>query len=648
MILGFDFETYYDTEYSLTKMDPPSYILDARYETIGCSFKEDDHPAFFVDAPDISKYVDGLHAETTTTYAFNALFDNSILAWRYNFVPGRILCTMRMAVALHGAYMPRHSLRAVGEFLKVGVKGTIIESARGLNRAALMAHPQLWRDYQDYANNDNEMNSGILLKCLPDLPLSERRVMDQVLRCAVQPRFVMDVPMLQQHLVDLDVEKQQMLWDAGCPRALTAAEQGDANQAFSKQLRSGPKFEELLKSLGVDVQYKQSMTNPEVKIPAFAKTDDFMAELQEHVDPHVQALACARLGLRSTIEETRGKRMLNIATLPWATASYRGGKPLGTMPLPLKYSAAHTHRLGGEWKYNPQNLPSGRGLQKSKLRTSLKAPDGYKVVVADKSQIECRINAKICGQMDLLQLFATGGDPYSVLGTKIFGYPVDKKTNGGIPRFIGKGGELGLGFGCGDSKFYTMVVRQARTLGMNMPQLLAVWTEALAIKSVQTYRRSHHNIVSAWSVLDGHIRTSWVGLTDPVKWGPVVIGCGYVEGPNGLFMRYANPRWDPETYEFLYDYAGRVHRMYGPKFLENIVQFLARINTMNDALRIKDRTGYTFALQSHDELVWIVPEAKAQWMLDIALEEMKRPPSWARDLPLGAEGGFGDSYADAK
>jgi DNA polymerase len=119
-------------------------------------------------------------------------------------------------------------------------------------------------------------------------------------------------------------------------------------------LLSTNKFAELLKALGVVVQYKTSATGNQ--IPALAKTDDFMNELLNHEDPRVATLAAARLGEKSTIEESRGQRLLSVATLDWSC--YRPGNFL---PIPLAYGRAHTHRLAGDWKMNMQNLPAGRG-----------------------------------------------------------------------------------------------------------------------------------------------------------------------------------------------------------------------------------------------------------------------------------------------
>lgn len=651
--LFLDFESYYSQTYSLKTMTPPEYILNPQWETIGCAANELGEPARWIDGPDFAEFIKGYDPENTTTVTFNALFDNCVLAWRYGFIPKRMFCSMRMTAALRGHVLKEGvSLASVSRHFGLPPKGTVIGSVRGMRRADIMAIPQLWQDYQEYSCHDNWLSEQIFVRQWPEFPAAERRIMDRVLRCAVQPRFHVDTEMLQSHLADLKVAKQEMLIEAGCPIV-----QGDSDEmienkilTFSKTLRSDKRFKDLLEAHGVDIKYKPSASTlaedgtPKM-IPQFAKTDDFMEELQEHEDDKVQALACARLGLRSTIEETRGRRMFTIANCDWSC--YRDGNFL---PMPLTYSAAHTHRLGGGWKINPQNFPSAR-QKGSKLRKSLIAPPGCKVVVADKSQVECRVNAELCGQQDLLETFRTGGDPYAGLAAKIFGCPVDKKTADGMYRFIGKGGVLGLGFQCAAKKFYNMVIRQARTLGMDTHKLLEIWNMDLSEKSVDTYRSTNTAIVGKWYWLRSVLETAWMGAGDPVQFGPCVIGHGFVEGPGGLTMRYGNPRWESDE-EFgqtlMYTYAGRNHRIYGGAFLENIVQFVARIITMNDALRIGDRTGYQFALQSHDELAFIVPEAEAEAHLKVCIEEMSKSPSWAPDMPMGAEGNIGDSYGEAK
>ena len=509
-----------------------------------------------------------------------------------------------------------------------------------------MATPDLWRRFQDYANNDNEMNAGIFYKLIPELPTSERKIMDRVLRCAVEPAFMIDTQMLREHLEALREDKRELLRKASGAEPANgtgALDLGDDEQIeaglrkFVGELRSQDKFKALLEERGVDIEYKTSPTGN--TIPAFAKTDEFMAELQDHEDPIVQALASARLGVRSTIEETRGQRMLSIAELSWPEF-YRGGN----FPIPLRYSGAHTHRLSGDWKINMQNLPAGRGSAITKLRNALIAQFGYKVVVADLAQIEARITAWVTGQTDLLDQFARDLDPYSILASDIFGFTVDKKIHL-IARFIGKSGVLGCGFMCSHGKLYNMVIRDARKFEMDMAALLKVWTPKLAERTVLAYRTRNGQIVSSWYYLGNILKTAWCGLSGPVKYGPVVVSEGCVEGPGGLKMRYKVESTDPQ--DLRYVYGKRSYHMYGGKFLENIVQFLARIVVMHAALRLWDR-GYKFKLQSHDELVFIVPDAQVPEAMRVINEEMCRRPSWAPDLPLKVEVGYGQSYGDAK
>ena len=206
----FDLETYYDDEYSLRKLTPPEYILDARYEGIMLAAAEGQNPSFLVDGPDIGAFLQTLDRNKVTTVCFNALFDNSVLAWRYGFIPARMLCSMRMAVATKGHLLQRHSLAAVGTSLGVGVKGTEIENVKGLHREQIIASGR-WNAFTRYALNDNDMNRNVFFACAPDFPSSERRVMDRVLRCAIEPKFRVDVPMLKQHLIDLEIEKQSLM-----------------------------------------------------------------------------------------------------------------------------------------------------------------------------------------------------------------------------------------------------------------------------------------------------------------------------------------------------------------------------------------------------------------------------------------------------
>ena len=625
-LITLDFETHYSKAYSLRKMTPAEYILDDRYETICCAVQVDNGPIEVVDGPAFPDWLSQHAQSDCISLTFNALFDNCILAWRYGWVPSRMVDGLAMARALLGHKLRSLSLEKVAAHLELGEKGSTIHSVVGMRRTDIIA-AGLWPAFCEYAAQDVRLLKGVFTKLAPSFPKSEYRVMDLVLRCCVQPRFVMNIPKLEAHLAAVQNAKAQLIAEAGVEKA---------------QLMSTAAFAEVLTKLGVIVETKISDAGNE--IPALAKTDDFMNELIEHDDPRVQAVAAARLGVKSTLEEKRCERLLAIARLPWEIA----GLPSGSMPIPLRYAGAHTNRLSGDWKINMQNLPSGRGTASSELRDSLEAPPGHKVVVCDLSQIEARLTAWFT-RAPLLQTFIDGKDPYCAMASQIFGFEVSKANE--IERFVGKSAVLGLGFGLGADNFYIKTAAAARAQGLAIG---SVWTPELAKKTVTTYRTAQAPTKNFWGLLDGHLEQAWAGFVPPVTIGPIKIGHGYVEGPGGLCMYYDNERCsdEPSQREIWYRYGGRWKKIYGAAFLENIIQFLARIIQMNAALRLA-ATGVPFlrmAHSVHDELIFIVPDKYVDKAQQIVHMEMTRRPSWGEDIPIKAEvtKGMAQNYGAAK
>lgn len=664
--LFLDFETYYHAQmYTLRKMTIPEYLLDSRYETIICSVALNGEAPRIVDGPDFGDYLSRIDPETTATVTFNALFDNSILAWHYGFVPKLMLDSMNMARALRGHLLPRNNLETVCKVMGYPHDKTAIIKASGKRLADIKADPAFYAEFSDYCNRDNARSRDIFRDLVGEFPQSEMRVMDLVIRCAVQPRFMLDRVNLQAHWDNLRAEKVRLLNACGTKLFVTATPEDIKSEVTRIGLMATAGFQRALEALGVEVGYKENAAGK--LIPAFAKTDQFMTDLQDHWDTRVQALACARLNVKSTIEQARTEKLLAIDALPWAT--YRDGNPRlysgGECPIPLRYAGAHTHRLSGDWKLNMQNMPAGRSGKTNMLRKSLVAPPGFVCIAGDLAQIEARLVAWLAGCTALLDEFrVVGGDPYSAFASIVFGFLVNKKLHP-VHRFIGKTGVLGLGYQCGAEKFYNMVLTLARLMGVDLEAAGIVWTKAMAERTVGGYRGKYHQIPALWNRLQAATETVWLNRTGCVmNVGPVTIGYGEIAGPNGLKMKYGNPRMETQGQQtqvanesmrkgmrdgrcFVYNHGYARYLMYGGKMLENIIQFLARIIIMNAALRLDD-CGYRFVLQAHDELVFIVPQSDCQRACSVIHRELIRPPSWGRDIPLEAEVKFGPSYGDCK
>jgi DNA polymerase len=410
---------------------------------------------------------------------------------------------------------------------------------------------------------------------------------------------------------------------------------------------SNPKFAELLISLGVDPPMKISPTTGK-ETYAFSKADQDFTDLEEHPSLDVQSAVAARLGHKSTIEETRTERFLNIAKLQWPNEylRWRGLNSSDVLaPMPVRYGAAHTHRLGGDWKLNVQNFPS-RGTI-NHLKRALMARAGYKILNVDSSQIEARIVAWLAGEYDLLEQFALGLDPYKIFAAKVFHIDVSQVT--AEQRFLGKTSILGLGFGLGWVKFKSQVrVKSLEAVKITGKGQELILQDQQSLLIVNTYRGTYPGVPNIWKALNGAIPIL-AGAPGSFSIGPCVFSKGKISLPNGLYLHYHNLRHTPDGW--VYDHAGKPRRLYGGSLLENIVQALARCIVMDAAVRIAERlkgTAVSLALQVHDALAYMVPLQDVTFVGNLMKEEMNRRLWWYPDLPLACDLKSGTTYGDAK
>jgi DNA polymerase len=310
------------------------------------------------------------------------------------------------------------------------------------------------------------------------------------------------------------------------------------------------------------------------------------------------------------------------------------------MPVPLRFSGAHTHRFSGDWKLNMQNLPGG-----SRIRDALEVEEDEELVEGDAAQIEARLNAWLCKCIPLLTEFRKpGGDPYAAFASIVFGFPVNKKEHPDH-RFIGKESVLGLGFQCGVDKFYNLIATKVRLQGIDIEKSLGKpWTPQLAGKIVGDYRSRYHQIKAMWYLLQQAIETVWSKRAGgQMRIGPIIIRYGEIEGPGGLKMKYHNPR-QLANGEYVYTYGYGTYKMYGGKMLENIIQFLDRIFVIGNVSLRMAANGYNWALQVHDSLGYVVKKIEVDKVKTLLYKELCRPPSWAPDIPLNADIKGGPSY----
>jgi len=607
-LITLDFETYYDREFSLSKLTTEAYIRDPRFEVIGVGVKFNNEETEWASGSheQVKGYLQSFDWSDAMLLCHNTMFDGAILNWVYDIRPRVYTDTMCIARAIHGVETSA-SLRAVSEKYSIGAKGTEVVQALGKKREDF-TESELDR-YGDYCVNDVNLTHKLFTMMVKDFPKQELKLIDLTLRMFIQPILELDLGLLEQHLTETRDRKDELLVSAGV--------------TDKKELMSNPKFAELLKSLGVEPPMKVSLATGKETF-AFAKTDEEFKALVDHEDDRVQTLVAARLGTKSTLEETRTQRFIDIAKR-------------GTLPVPVRYYAAHTGRWGGDDKINMQNLPS-RGVNGKKLKRSIIAPEGHTIVEADSAQIEARVLAWLAGQDDLVSAFTNGEDVYKKMASRIYGVPEEDVTKD--QRFVGKTTILGAGYGMGAVKFQA----QLKTFGFDMDL-------AEARRVISIYREANGAINKLWRDAQNMI----VGLSrgDNVPFGKegvldVVPEESAVRLPSGLLLRYDDLRFDQtdQGVEFHYKTRRGRTRIYGGKVIENVCQAIARCIIGEQMLLIAKK--HHVVLTVHDSIVCCVPdEDVAQAQIDVE-KFMRWVPDWADGLPIDCEAGIGKSYGDCE
>lgn len=666
-----DFETYYDSAYSLKSMTPLAYILDDRFQVHGAAVKEgppfgeaewverDGLPSLFARLAEECPWSDRV------LVCHNAHFDGAILAWRYGIVPGLYVDTVSMARAIVKPVYGSASLDAVARYLgKEGAKDrSVVQAAAGKTLDELKSQPSEYEKFKAYACMDAELCFQAYERFRKLFPVDELYAIDLAARMAILPQVGLNVEVVREVLEKVRAIQGNLL------SALHEALPSEliAGQDLKSILMSSDKLAQVLEALGVTVPMKLG-TSGEL-IPAFAKSDPEFAVLLEHEDPLVQAIAAARVNVRSTHEESRAKRLMAAASVKWTDEARQVVPALRAgvetpMPMPLHYYGAKTGRFSGGWKWNVQNF--GR---KSLLRKAIVAPPGHKIVACDEAQVEARLTAALAGQYDLVGDFISGQDVYSQFASFLFGRPINKDTDP-VERFLGKTAILGLGYGMGARRFvYTCWALNKIRIPL-----------AEAERIVDLYRAKYRRIAGLWytfsdilSVAEGLRRggdpqrqTRRLDLGVSVTFSRLAFETSSSEGrvdtfinlPNGMSIPYLDVRVEvretehgPRAVYTVQDGPGR-RIVNGTLMTENTIQALARIVVMEAAVNLQ-REGFPWRpfLQVHDELLYVVPEQVAESAALTVSHVMSRDPLWLPRVYTGllkAEAKIGDNMLEAK
>ena len=265
------------------------------------------------------------------------------------------------------------------------------------------------------------------------------------------------------------------------------------------------------------------------------------------------------------------------------------------------------------------------------IRTAFIPRQGMKFIVADFSAIEARVIAWLAGEEWRMRAFANGEDIYCASASKMFGVPVVKHGENGHLRQKGKISELACGFG---GSVGAMKAMGADSLGLSDTELKQIVTD---------WREASPHITELWWAVDRAVKKAVKEKTATKTHGLLFsyeAGFLFIRLPSGRRLAYAKPyigknKFGGESVTYMGINAQKKWdrlESYGPKFVENCVQGIARDLLMYS---MQTLSQYFIVGHIHDEMIIECPK---DTKLDEICQQMARTPDWAKGLLLRADG----------
>lgn len=274
------------------------------------------------------------------------------------------------------------------------------------------------------------------------------------------------------------------------------------------------------------------------------------------------------------------------------------------------------------------------------IRTVFIPKEGHKFIDADFSSIEARVLAWLAGEDWSLEVFRTHGKIYEAQASQMFNVPIEKIKKGNPEyslRQKGKVAVLALGYQGGVGALKSMGALDMGIPEKDLPGIVKMW------------RRTNPKSVALWRDIEEAAKRA-VRIGAKTRVGCITIRRAVngardfmvIDLPSGRSLHYANPGLfeADENGQISYWAQNQTSRKwskletYGGKLTENIVQAVARDCLVEKMLQL-EAAGYNVVFHIHDEVV--IEATEDQHLADV-VEIMKRPVSWAPDLPLNADG----------
>lgn len=691
--LFIDYETFFSDEYSLRKKDM-TYLKFIKHEffKIQSAFikRGNEEGVYLRNVADIEEYLRQQLEEYPDTIicAQQVFFDGGIIKFFHDieFKYALDLPSMSRSIWPNDTF---HNLNAIAERLWPDDpdkrKSDDIAFTKGVYNWSEEIHQ---RNYL-YNKQDTELLAEIVVHLKDSgFPIDVLVQHSIILMMYLKPRFRGDRELLERHLKETNIDQETKLnaaikfikEESKLRKTFFVATDDRNKEKFKTQkayveayravfgmppmknkdelrlmLSSNDKFAMVLKKgFDIDPPMKPSPSKPDEFTYAFGKNDvEFQQLMAKRRD--LKVIWEGRMVSKSNQERTRTETFLEYMDLCE-----------GYIPVPLRPSAAHTHRLGGTESINLQNL--GRN---SPLRHALTGGGKFAVNATDSSNIESRMSAVFCEHEEKIKLFENNGDPYNDMATTIYGYEVNRKSktvDHKMQGAVGKATDLGCGYQMGENRFRSYL--NSGPLGMppiyleDLPEFANMANPYKYI--IDVYREKNWPIRDMWWKLQKMLQEMQYHYCDESVSGLVRFTHECIWLPSGLRLHY--PELHKAKDGTVYKNSEGWNFIFGGKTLENIIQALSAIIILRQMVWAAAylEIVYTWeqaapALQVHDEIVSVFPineeyevvNGEAVWKKDGQVRKteedlcaiMHRRPESFEAVPIAAEGGTDLRYS---
>ena len=630
-ILSIDIETYSDVDLSKSGVYP--YAESDNFEILFFGYSVDGHPPQVIDLANGEQLPDDIIAALTDPNviktAYNAMFERICISKHLGLPKGTYLdptqwhCTMVWAATL-GLPM---SLAGVGAVLGLDkqkmsegkdlIKFFCIPDKDG-NRHHPKVHPGKWELFKSYNCRDVEVEIAIQQR-LAKYPV---------------PNFVWNEYHLDQQINDRGIGVDMEL----VRHAITI------NEDIKNEITAEIQALTMLDNPNSVQQMKEWLAENGMETESLGK--QAVKELLETAPPELAKV----LSLRQQLAKSSVKKYDAMLSSHCIDDRIRG--------MFQFYGANRSGRFSGRlvqlqnlYRNSMPHLDTARDLIKADdietldllfgdipdvlsqlIRTALVPKAPYKrFIVADFTSIEGVVLSWLAGEQWRLDVFKNGGDIYCISASKIFGVPVVKHGINGHLRQKGKIAELACGYG---GSVGAMKAMGAQEMGLSDDEIQQIVTD---------WRDASPNIVKLWWDVDRAVKKCIKEKTEANVKGLHIFcesGFLFIELPSGRRLAYVKPKIGENKFDgesVTYMGVGEQKKWeriesYGPKFVENIIQGIARDILLHAMMNLRD---YRIVAHVHDE---VIIEATDDITVDEIVQKMCITPRWARGLTLRADG----------